>query len=126
VLNLPWPDPGLNPNKRIDRRALIGAKQRQKSAWWALAKAARFSFGHMAKHGLHIRLTFHPPDKRRRDLDNLHASCKAGIDGFSQAIGIDDNLFSYTLRFGDPVKGGAVVLEVGAEPAFVPFRGQIS
>lgn len=126
MLNLPWPDASLNPNKRVDRRALIGVKDRQKSAWWALAKASRIDFRHMARHGLHIRLTFHPPDARRRDLDNLFSSCKAGLDGFATAIGIDDSLFSYTLRFGDKTKGGGVILEAGAEPAFIPFLGQIS
>ena len=126
MLTMSWPDAKLSPNKRIDRRALIQTKANQKAEWWALTKASRIDFRHMAKMGLHVRLTFHPPDNRRRDLDNLHAACKAGIDGFSQAIGIDDHLFSYTLRFGDPVKGGAVYLEVGAEPSFIPFHGQIS
>ena len=35
-------------------------------------------------------------------------------DGISQALGIDDQLFEpLTLRRGEPVKGGRVVLEVG-------------
>ena len=62
---------------------------------------------------LALAVTFHAPDKRRRDLDNLLASMKADFDGLSQALGVDDQLFNpLTLRRGEQVKGGAVVLEV--------------
>ena len=48
-----------------------------------------------------------------RDLDNLLASMKADFDGLSEALGVDDQLFNpLTLRRGEQVKGGAVVLEV--------------
>lgn len=63
---------------------------------------------------LALSLTFCPPDKRRRDLDNLLAAMKPDFDGVSQALGVDDQLFEpLTLRRGEPVKGGRVVLEVG-------------
>ena len=65
---------------------------------------------------LALVVTFHAPDKRRRDLDNLLASMKADFDGLSQALGVDDQLFNpLTLRRGEQVKGGAVVLEVTHE-----------
>ena len=43
----------------------------------------------------HIRvsLTFILPDNRRRDTDNLYASCKAYFDGISDALRIDDSRF---------------------------------
>lgn len=34
-----------------------------------------------------------PPDKRRRDDDNIIASFKSGRDGIADAIGIDDCRF---------------------------------
>jgi crossover junction endodeoxyribonuclease RusA len=60
-----------------------------------------------------LSVTFHAPDKRRRDLDNLLAAMKADFDGISQALGVDDQMFNpITLRRGECVKGGCVVVEV--------------
>ena len=58
----------------------------------------------------HLTLRYLPPDRRRRDLDNLLAASKWAIDAISESIGLDDCHFNYTLIRGDPIKGG--VLEV--------------
>ena len=128
MITLPWPDPALSPNKRIDRRALIGIKAKAKQAAWALTRKSNAgSFKHLAEHGLHVRYTFNPPDRRRRDLDNLLSSMKSAIDGLALAIGVDDSEFRViTLQWGDVVKGGSVVVDIGHAQAFIPFRGQIS
>src|SRR3546814_6926311 len=57
-----------------------------------LAKAARLKpvDGPMA-----LRIEFYPPDKRRRDLDNMLASFKYGIDAVAEAMGVDDSLFEF-------------------------------
>ena len=62
--------------------------------------------------GAHVTLCFCPPDRRRRDLDNLLASFKQGIDAISEAMGVDDSKFSYTLTRGEPVKGGVVQVTI--------------
>ena len=63
---------------------------------------------------LALTLTFCPPDKRRRDRDNLLASMKSDLDGVAQALGLDDQYFDpITLQRGEPVKGGCVLVEVG-------------
>ena len=39
----------------------------------------------------HLDITFSSKDKRRRDLDNLIASCKAWIDGLVGMVIVDDS-----------------------------------
>jgi crossover junction endodeoxyribonuclease RusA len=63
-----------------------------------------------------LEIDFHPPeDKAKRDLDNLLASFKAGIDGFCDAHKIDDySISSITLRRCQRVCGGIVVVRAFA------------
>ena len=60
-----------------------------------------------------FKFTFHPPDKRKRDVDNVIASLKALIDGLADAWGIDDSefLITYPRKFAEPVKGGKIIIE---------------
>lgn len=59
-----------------------------------------------------IRLLFSPPDKRRRDIDNMLASMKASLDGIALAIGCDDVEFCpVILDRAPPEKGGSVLVE---------------
>jgi crossover junction endodeoxyribonuclease RusA len=55
-----------------------------------------------------VDITFHPPDKRKRDLDNCLASFKAGLDGIADALGVNDCQFKLSLEMGSPIKGGEV------------------
>lgn len=104
-LTLPWPPSCLSPNSRIDRRSTTDERAQFKHAWWALAKAARF------QPADHLCITFHPPTAARRDLDNMLGAIKYGLDGLALAMGQDDSEWALTIRKGDPVKGGAVVVE---------------
>ena len=64
-------------------------------------------------HGLILLLvTICPPDRRKRDDDNTLAAWKAGRDGLADALGVDDNRFRCLPNIGEPVKGGAIVVEV--------------
>lgn len=121
LINLPWPDAKLSPNrakglhwaKTSGLRAqafetaytlTFQAVQQHKGQWFALTTPQ-----------VPLTLTFCPPDKRRRDLDNALSSCKLFLDGVATALTIDDARFSpITLKRGEPVKGGAVRVEVGA------------
>lgn len=110
TVQLPWPPAVLNPNYR--------------SHWAPKAKAVRMARAHTAWLVLEqsrkkpgwakaaISLTFCPPNKRRRDLDNLIAASKAIFDGIADAIGLDDQHFIPTFRMADPVKGGAVLVTI--------------
>jgi crossover junction endodeoxyribonuclease RusA len=63
---------------------------------------------------LTARVTFNPPNKRRRDVDGVIASLKACIDGIADAIGLDDSMFriAWPEEFSEPVKGGQILVEI--------------
>lgn len=103
-------------------------RAKYKLAAWAVAREAMDLAWCRPNEGVHLRICFHPPDKRRRDLDNMLASIKSGLDGISDAIGVDDSQWSLSLSRGEPVPGGAVAIEIttAVEAVFIPMRGVIS
>ena len=127
IIRLSWPDRSMWPNARVDRRAVAGKRKsyRQEAAW----ATYQAGFRSVAWPRAHLVVTFCPPDQRKRDLDNMLAAIKSGLDGVSDAIGMDDSLWEITMRRGDVVRpGGAVLIEFGAviERDFIPFRGAIN
>lgn len=116
-IELPWPDSSLAPNRKNGRHwgAVHSAKVKRLADARYLALAAMRQQGYAPPPGtLPLVVTFHAPDKRRRDLDNLLASLKADFDGLSHALGVDDQLFEpITIRRGEQARPGKVVLEVG-------------
>lgn len=105
TLELPYPPPQLSPNKRLHWAQIHKIKKKYRSDCALLAR--------QAKGGIKFRMTFHPPCKRRRDRDNIIASCKALQDGLADAWGIDDSQFEITYApLGEPVKHGKVVIEI--------------
>lgn len=60
-----------------------------------------------------MKLTFYPPNKKRRDLDNVYASMKSAVDGMCQGLNIDDSqIRRVTLEWGGVIALGAVELEL--------------
>lgn len=105
-VELLWPPKELWPNSRKDRRGISGIRAKYRQDAWALAREARFSAT------AHLRITFRPPTAGKRDLDNMLAAIKAGLDGVAQAAGQDDSEWALTIRKGDPARPhGAVVIE---------------
>ncbi len=93
-IDLPWPDSKLSPNARIHwaQKAKIAASHRQCAYVSCLAKSRRdYRDALKLSNNLRAMITFYPPDRRKRDLDNLHASCKFYLDGIAQAFGFDDS-----------------------------------
>ena len=75
-----------------------------------MATAAKLAVG---DGPIHVSLTFFPPNRARRDLDGCIASCKAYLDGLSDALGVDDNRFTLSARLSDIcAHGGEVKIEV--------------
>lgn len=110
MMFFPWPDPRLSPNKRIDRRALISVKQVAKEAAYYITK---YSDTVVLDTDLQLTLTFCPPDKRKRDLDNLYASFKAYQDGMMDSLGVDDcKIERVILQRGNVCEGGKVIVEI--------------
>jgi crossover junction endodeoxyribonuclease RusA len=124
-IRLPWPPRELSPNARVDRRAVAGIRKRYREAcgWTVKHQGIR----PMGNAPLHVDLTFCPPDKRPRDLDNMLASAKAALDGLSDAIDCDDRYWSLTIRRGEPMPGGALMVRLGpqVDAVPVPLRGVV-
>ncbi len=111
-VTLPWPDSRLSPNSREHWASLMRAKRDAKGTGFWRTKAALGVDGKPAAKLLDVQITFHPPDKRRRDMDNMVASLKAYQDGIARAIGIDDQYWRCSYAVGEVVKHGQVVVEM--------------
>jgi crossover junction endodeoxyribonuclease RusA len=109
-IELPWPPKDLSPNERPHwtKKAKAVKAYRTECGWRARAQGVNLS----DVTPVHMQITFAPPDARRRDRDNMIASCKALMDGLSDAIGIDDRHFIPTYQIGEIRKGGAVIVEI--------------
>lgn len=115
TISLPWPSSDLSPNARLHWAAKARAvKQARSLAAWEAAASRQFERLKGAER-LSARLTFSPPDERRRDTDNMLASAKPYIDGIADVIGVDDSKWSISLHRSGPVKGGAVQVQVSVE-----------
>lgn len=107
----PWPSSDLSPNARIHYHAKAKQiKLARESAYYTARNASIAPMQHDGEIMVHI--TFNPPTRRRFDLDGLLSRCKAMLDGLADALEIDDYRFALTLRRGEVVKGGQVVIEI--------------
>ena len=111
-VSLPWPPSQLSPNARTHWAAKAKIAGSYKRKCWLAAKSA------MARGDLFLpdadkillALIFFPPDKRKRDDDNLIAAFKSGRDGLALALGIDDSRFVTRFRIADATTPGGDVL----------------
>lgn len=110
-IELPWPDSRLSPNARKDRRGLTGVRNEAKRAGHYAAV-----YGGLTRDWpktVALTITFHPPDNRKRDTDNMLASCKYMLDGVATAMGVDDQAFNpITLVRAEKREGGYVIVEI--------------
>jgi crossover junction endodeoxyribonuclease RusA len=113
---LPWPPKQLNPNARQHWSATARHKKRAKAAAFVIARSAGAVPPIPPAVPLRVSLFFAPPNRARRDLDNLLASCKAMLDGIAEALGVDDSRFRPVLDWAPPERGGAVYVRIGVMP----------
>lgn len=103
-ITLPWPPKELSPNARVH----WGAKSKYTKAYrmegFTAAHQAWWR-GYKGEGEIHLSVTFYQPDKRARDMDNMIASIKAGLDGIAQSMGVNDNRFRLHPSMGDNVGG---------------------
>lgn len=111
-IELPFPALILWPNGRGHHMAKHREFQKHKGwAWAALCADRTFAYRGGRIDWL---VTFYPKTRHAIDDDNARASLKAYQDGFAKALGIDDKLFNAPrIQFGEPVKGGRVVVTIG-------------
>lgn len=110
---LPWPPKELSPNARGHWSVTARAKKayRLACAWQAKAQGAR----KIDAEALHLTLTFYPPTRRAFDLDNALASCKAGLDGLADVLGVDDSRWTLTIAKAGEI-GGMVKVAISPGP----------
>ena len=109
---LPWPAKELSPNARCHRMEKYRAgKSARLTAFWATKEAA---CPQPSTDCIRLHLTFYPPNKRKRDDDNLIAAFKPFRDGIADALGVDDSRFLTAVDMGEVIKGGRVVARVEA------------
>lgn len=117
MIELPWPPKELTPNFKRRKHWTVyhgkTAQYRSDCAW--LAKQHLLAEGlAIMPAGLRIvSITFYPPDRRKRDDDGMISAFKAGRDGIADALGVDDHTFRPSYNFGEPTKGGKVVVGLG-------------
>lgn len=111
---LPWPTKELSANSRVHWGTLAKAKKayRDACAWQAKAQGAHA----MKAERLKIEVTFFPPNRNRRDLDNCIASMKAGFDGLADVLGVDDSKWVMSFQMAEQVGGMVKVLVQEVQP----------
>lgn len=117
MIEISWPPKELNPNSTAKLRSKMRAKKaHREEAYWATKAALGASF--RAPEGpIDIIVTFYPPDRRKRDDDNMQGSFKRARDGIATAMGVDDNVFRARYQIGEPVPGGKVVVTIAGGDA---------
>lgn len=121
LIELPWPDAKLNPNRSKGTHwgstVALRKKARDDAMWLTKGamsqKLARDQVWRQGDPECAVTITFVQPDKRRRDRDNLLAACKPFLDGIADALGINDADFEpVTLRREYGGKPGCVRVEI--------------
>lgn len=106
-VTLPYPPSVLSPNNRSCWQKRARYFKKYKADCLLLLSQVRRDFSGRENY----LITFQVPDKRRRDLDNMIASFKAGIDALAAVSGVDDSKFQLTFAKQGAAKGGAVIVE---------------
>lgn len=109
---LPWPLRELSPNVRTHWAKLSAAKKKYREA--CRIEAQKQGLKKIDAESLHLDITFYPPSLRQHDLDNCLASIKSGLDGLSDACGVDDSNWSLTIRKSKKQIGGMVRIIISA------------
>ena len=113
MIQLPFPAPILWPNGRGHHMARHKATKRHRE--WAmlatLADRTRPAVGPGDR--VQLVITVYPKTRHRIDDDNARAAMKAYQDGIADALKVNDTRFApHRLTFGEPVKGGKVVIGI--------------
>lgn len=114
-VTLPWPARQLSPNSRSYFRLKAEVARASRLEAKVLSLNALNGHAPFAKDDrLSLSLEFCPPDNKKRDMDNMLASCKAALDGVFDALAPanDRQVRQINMRLLPPVKDGQVVIEL--------------
>jgi len=109
-IELPWPPSSLSGHANGNRwaKSAVTAKHRA----WAKVATLAVGGGALESQGtgdIRIVVTFYPPD-RRSDRVNFPNRMKPYFDGIADGLKVNDSRFLPSYQFGEPVKGGRVVV----------------
>jgi crossover junction endodeoxyribonuclease RusA len=96
---LPWPPKSLSPNARVH-----WTKKRESAAAYRREGAMATLAGTLVEPNLKgskavlLDIEFVAPDRRPRDLDNMLASIKSGLDGVADVLQVNDYCFEFKIR----------------------------
>lgn len=110
-INLPWPERCLHPNARVHWATKAKAAKQARLTAKLLTLSAMASTRAAPILPL-VSMTFCPPNRRAHDMDGMLSACKSQIDGIADALGVNDRAFSFALRRGEVVRGGAVQVDI--------------
>lgn len=99
-IRLLWPPWQASPNARLHPARRAGPLRKYREACWAATLEAALRAPTVGRIPLQIML--YPPDRRRRDVDNMLAALKHGLDGVAQAMRCDDSRFDPVPILCDP------------------------
>jgi Holliday junction resolvase RusA-like endonuclease len=114
IVTLPFPHPGLSPNRSHGKHwsATSALRKTARQEAFILTKSLRPSV--VGDGSVSLKITFVQPDKRQRDRDNLLSALKPSLDGIADALGINDSRFDpVTICRAFGPKPGCVVVEIG-------------
>jgi len=122
-LILPWPSADLSPNARGHWARRMRATKQARTLAFVMARKSGWTPAMAAAWPPEAAITLYvdafPPDRRRRDDDNMTARFKACRDGIADALGINDSRLRESLFIHDnPKPGGQLRVRLG-----VPGRG---
>lgn len=113
---IPFPPAILSPNARAHHFAVARTKRKYRSDCAILARAAGMCIPEGAENGapIAVRIDFFPPNRARRDDDNMIAALKSGRDGIADAMHCDDARWRTETHIHAEPRSCVVVTVMGA------------
>lgn len=110
LLQLPFPDPILNPNKHVSHWAKNAPRKAAREAAYYIALETGTKLDPEKEYL--VTLLFCPPTHAHYDRDNLLASIKSALDGMCRGFGIDDRKIHPIPDLGPVVQHGKVEVTI--------------
>ncbi len=108
---LPWPPSVNHVWRRVGSKTLLSAEGRKyREAVWKHCLVVRIA-GKRLEGRLSVKILVNPPDRRRRDIDNL---AKVPLDALTHAaVWIDDSqIDELYIRRDEIKKGGFITIQI--------------
>ena len=111
MIRFPFPNMRLSGNSRTSHRYLTNERRVARETGYWITKDHGLSFSGDKPLELYMRIC--PPDRIRRDDDNIFSAFKSTRDGIFRALNLDDTLIRRTIiEWGEVEKGGAIYIRL--------------